>query len=245
MDPNAAAVLASLKKLKAYNISPVIENNMPGFGNNPGCSVVSDARTYEKHFYYCQTLIIGEHIGAHIDAPAHTVPGAATIEKFAPGYFFAPYKLFDTRPLDLKEGDVVTPLMCDELAEKGGISLEPDDVALFCFGWDKYYLPDAKDGPERSFYGLNAPGLSDECCQYLLDKKIKAVGSDSILGTIPRKGDHIVSLNSHDVYFLPHGVPIIEGLINLTKVPAEGIFAAMPLGIKNGSGSPVSAVIFA
>ena len=244
MGKNTDVIIEALKNLKAYNISPVFENNMPGFVSNPGCSIVRDARTYDRHNYYCQTLIIGEHIGAHIDAPAHTVPGAMTIDNFEPGFFFAPYKLLDTRPYELNAGDVVTPDMCDEMAKRGSLEIDPGDVVLFCFGWDKYYLPDAKEGPERNFYGANAPGLSDECCRYLIDKKIKAVGSDSILGTIPRKGDYIVSLNSHDVYFLPNNIPIIEGLINLTEVPSEGLFAAMPLGIRNGSGSPVTPVIF-
>jgi len=244
MTQNVNNLIDAFKNLKAYNISPIVENNMPGFGNNPGCSIVTNSRTYDKHNYYCQTLIMGEHIGAHIDAPAHTVPGAKTIEKFTPGFFFAPYKLFDTRPYGMEAADVVTPEMCDEMAKKGGFEIEPEDIVLFCYGWDKYYLPDEKEGPERNYYGLNAPGLSVECCRYLVDKKIKAVGSDTIFGTIARKGAYVVSLDCHDVYFLPNGIPIIEGLINLTEIPTVGFFTALPLGIKNGSGSPVSAVVF-
>ena len=244
MSQNIDTIVEAIKNLKAYSISPVIENNMPGFVSNPGCSIVHDARVFEKHHYYCQTLIIGEHIGAHIDAPAHTVPGGKTIEKFEPGYFFAPYKLLDTRPYNLEAADIVTPEMCEEMAKNGGIVINPGDIVLFCFGWDKYYLPEAMEGPERNFYGMNGPGLSEDSCKYLVSKKIKAVGSDSILGTIARKGDHTVSLCCHDVYFLPNNIPIIEGLINLTALPAEGFFTALPLGIKNGSGSPVSAVAF-
>jgi len=244
MNQNAKVMLDALKNLKAYNIAPLIENNMPGFVGNPGCSIVKDARTYDKHHYYCQTIIMGEHIGAHIDAPAHTTQGGQTIEKYEPGFFFAPYKLLDTLHYDLKEGEVVTAEMCKEMEKKQGLEINQGDVVLFCYGWDKYYLPDAQEGPERAFYGCNAPGISEDCCEYLLSKKIKAVGSDSMLGTIARKGDHTVSLKCHDFYFLPNNIPIIEGLINLTKIPHEGIFAAMPLGIKNGSGSPVSPVVF-
>ena len=238
-------LMEALQKLTVYPVAPPLENNMPGFGNNPGCSIVHDARTYEKHNYYCQLLIMGEHIGAHVDAPAHTVPGGKTIDQLEPGFFFAPYKLLDTRPYGLQGGDVVTPEMCREMAAASGVDICPGDIVLFCFGWDRYYRPDIKEGPERSFYGLYSPGLSDECCQYLVDKKIRAVGSDSIFGTIPRTADHVVSLNSHDVYFLPNGIPIIEGLIKLTQIPREGYFCALPLGIKQGSGSPISPIVLA
>lgn len=245
MTQNASTIIKAFSELQVYNISPQFESNMPGTPSNPPFWAVHDARTYEMHNYYCQTLIFGEHIGTHIDAPAHTTPGGKTIDDFEAGYFIAPYKLLDCRSYDMKPGDMVTPALIEELTDKAGITIEPGDIVLFCYGWDKYYRPDLPEGPDRTFYGYNSPGLSDESCVYLMDLGVKAVGSDTIQGTIPMVGGKFITLESHDTYLLPHGVAIIEGLMNLGSVPAEGLFVALPLKIKNGSGSPITPIILA
>jgi arylformamidase len=245
MNQNVNAMTDALKNLKVYNISPIFESNMPGSPGNPPFWTVHDARTYDMYNFYCQTLIMGEHIGAHIDAPAHTTRGGKTIDEFEGGYFIAPYKLLDCRVFGMKAGDMVTPDMIKELTKKEGITIEPGDIILFCYGWDKYYRPELPEGPERKFYGLNSPGLSDECCLYLMDLGVKAIGSDTCQGTIPMADGKFVTVESHDSLLLPHGIAIIEGLINLGEIPTEGLFIALPLKIKDGSGSPVTPIVLA
>ena len=245
MNQSLTALTEAMKELKVYNISPKFESNMPGSPQNPPFWAIHDARTYEMHHYYCQTLVMGEHVGTHIDAPAHTVPGGKTIDAFDEGYFITPYKLIDCRPYDMKPGDMVDADRVKEICRKKDIAIGAGDVVLFCFGWDRYYRPDLPEGPEKQFYGKNSPGLTDACCVYLMGLGVKAIGSDTIQGTIPMADGKFVTLESHDSILLPGGVAIIEGLIHLDQIPSEGLFVALPLKIKGGSGSPVSPVVIA
>ena len=44
---------------------------------------------------------------------------------------------------------------------------------------------------------------------------------------------------AHTRYFLPNGLPLIESLANLERLPTRCYFIALPLKIKGGSGSPI------
>jgi kynurenine formamidase len=47
----------------------------------------------------------------------------------------------------------------------------------------------------------------------------------------------------HVSAFLPRGILIVEGLTGLARVPATGLFLALPLKIAEGTGSPVRVVL--
>ncbi|MDR0851268.1 MAG: cyclase family protein [Clostridiales Family XIII bacterium] len=246
MNANVAAAAAALKSLKAYDISPVFETEMPSFWGNPPIWIIDDARTYERDSYYCQVLSIAEHVGAHVDAPAHVKEGGKSIEQYEPGHFIGTYKKYDFSVYNPAAGWEVTMKEIREVEEKAGYKAEEGDIILTCYGWDQYYKPEAT-GPERSFYGMNSPGLSVEVDQYFMNAKIGMIGSDTCQGTIPsvNRVSPVSPPPCHTIYFLPNDILIFEGLTNLTKIPNEGLFVVTPLNIKNGSGSPISPIVFA
>jgi kynurenine formamidase len=246
MEMNYKDISSALHTLKAYDISPKFETEMPSYWGNPPLWIVEDARTFERDGYYCQVITMGEHVGAHIDAPAHTVPDGKTIDAFDPGYFVGNYKKYDFTPYEPKALWEVTKKEIEEVEQTSGFTAEEGDIILLAFGWDKYYLPEAT-GTERSYYSMNSPGLSEEAIIYFLEKRIKLIGSDTCQGTIPSK-DRVSPVSPplcHVKYLLPNGILIAEGLSSLTEIPTEGLFVAAPLRIKNGSGSPVSPIVFA
>jgi kynurenine formamidase len=129
--------------------------------------------------------------------------------------------------------------------EKAGYKAEEGDIILLCFGWDKHYKPDAS-GPARNFYGMNSPGLSEEVDEYFVNAKIHMIGSDTCQGTIPSV-DRVSPKSPppcHTVYFLPNDILIVEGLTKLSAIPNEGLFVVTPMNIKNGSGSPISPIVY-
>ncbi|MDR2487412.1 MAG: cyclase family protein [Clostridiales Family XIII bacterium] len=245
MKPELTAIASALCSLKAYDISPVFETEMPSFWNNPPLWIVRDARSYERDSYYCQVLTMGEHVGAHVDAPAHVVQGGKTIEQYEPGHFIGTYKKYDFTPYVPEAGWEVTMAEIREVEGKAGYRAEKDGIVLLAFGWDRHYRPDAA-GPERSYYGMNSPGLSEEVSRYFMDAGIRLIGSDTCQGTIPSVNR--VSPKSpppcHTEYFLPNDILIVEGLTKLTDIPPEGLFVVTPMKIKNGSGSPISPIVF-
>ena len=69
------------------DLSPVLENDIPRWPTHPPL-VIHPTVTHAHDGYYCQTMFLGEHTGAHVDAPAHQVSAMmeSTIETYPPDY---------------------------------------------------------------------------------------------------------------------------------------------------------------
>jgi kynurenine formamidase len=200
---------------------------------------------YSGNGFYSQVLVIGEHVGSHIDSPLHTVPGGRAIDQFTGDYFIAPYKkyAFD-KFYDLKAGDMMTMEQLKKVEKELGIEPEEGDIILIQFGWHKYYKPDAPTKAERDWYASNSTGLTDEVMEYFASKKIKAIGCDNANfegGLVNGIGQ---TFNGHIKYFHPNDIPIMENFYDMTAAPPEGLFVAIPLPIDKGSGSPVRPLLF-
>jgi len=238
---SSAEVIAGLKKLKVYDISLTLDTNMPNWPGHPSMAIVRDARNFEQNGYFAQTLIMSEHTGSHVDAPAHAVRnmGDATIDTLPADMLIAPYKKYDLISHDYKAGEAVDLATIRAVEKKDGFSLVPGDVVLLQFGWDKYFHPEA-NMTERMWWATNSPGITEEVAQYFSDAKIRAIGSDSLGCDAPYKdGVDLAPSVGHDKYFLPKGIFIMESLGRLRDAPVTGIFLAIPLKIKGGSGSPI------
>ena len=89
------------------------------------------------------------------------------------------------------------------------------------------------------YYALNEPGLSQEACALFAERQIRAIGSDTIACDTPVKDGYEYFSYGHHDSFLPNEIFIMEMLMNLEKLPRRCYFMAIPLKIKNGSGSPI------
>jgi len=232
-----------LKTLDMYDISPVFETNMPGFSTDPPLGIVPDAKNITQNYYFTQILVISEHNGSHVDAPAHMFRGMDSIDKIPCGHLIGPYKKYDLTPFDPQPGQNVTLGQIREAELKDEISLEPGDIVLLQFGWDKYYLPHSQVLFQKDWYAANVPGIDEEVMQYFVEARIKAVGSDAPstdMGYVESKVEH---RPGQQKYFLPNNILTMSGFVGMKAAPAAGLFMAIPLKIKNGSGSPVRAVL--
>ncbi len=228
--------------IEAVDLSPLIETNMSGWPSHPDVGIVSDARTLERDGYFTQSLIISEHSGAHVDAPAHVSAAlaGATIETIPVTHFLGPGKRVDLSGCGLKAGDLLTTDQFEQARRNGGVGdIQPGDFVLLHFGWSPYEHP----REERAYWERNAPGLSGEVCAHLAGCGVRGVGSDTLacdLGIVD--GAVIAGGDGHNTYFLPAGILMYEGLVNLLDAPPEFLFVALPLRIIGGSGSPVRAI---
>lgn len=244
---SAAEVITSLKKLKMYDISLTLDTNMPNWPGHPSMAIVRDARNFDQNGYFAQTLIMSEHTGSHVDAPAHAVRNMpeATIDTLPADMLIAPYKKYDLISYDYKAGDALNLDTVKAVEKRDWFSLESGDVVLLQFGWDKYFHPKA-DMTKRMWWATNSPGITEEVAKYFSDAKIRAIGSDSLGCDAPYKDAvDLAPSVGHDVYFLPKGIFIMESLGRLRDAPTTGIFMAIPLKIKGGSGSPIRPILFA
>ena len=106
------------------------------------------------------------------------------------------------------------------------------------FGWESHYL-DAGG----TWWAANAPGLAEDACAYLVDRGVGLVGSDTATCDTAVRDGIIVSQGGHQRYFLPNGIPIVEGLVGLGAAPARGVFVGAPLKVAGGSGAPLRALL--
>ncbi len=237
-----------LRKLKVYDVSLTLDTNMPNWPGHPSMAIVRDARNFEQNGYFAQTLIMSEHTGTHVDAPAHGVRSMpqATIDTYPGDMLMAPYKKYDLISYDFKAGEAVDLPTIKAVEQKQDLHIEPGDIILLQFGWDKYYRPESTNIEERTWWATNSPGLAEEVCKYFADSHIRAIGADSLGCDAPLlKGVELKESVGHEKYFLPNHIFIMEGLGRLQEAPAMGIFIAIPLKIKGGSGSPIRPILLA
>jgi kynurenine formamidase len=179
-------------------------------------------------------ILMHEHNGTHMDAPAHYIRGGPDpsrhfLQSVPPAHLIGRACCLDVSqsPLSLLPIKAVH----DWEAVNGPIHI--DDIVIFNFGWHRKWKL-GKDGAE---FVRSWPGLSAETAQFLLDRRVRAVGTDCL--SIDASGS--TEIPAHD-RFLRNGVLIIENLASLDGLPSRFFFFAAPLRIKDGSGSPIRAL---
>src|SRR5690242_12110284 len=92
---NANLLLKCMSEMEKYDISPILETNMPGWHSHPSLGIINNHRNYEQNGYYAQTLVISEHTGAHVDAPIHCHEHMASIDEVPIDSMIGPFKKYD------------------------------------------------------------------------------------------------------------------------------------------------------
>lgn len=178
-------------------------------------------------------LLINEHNGTHVDAPAHFIkegPAHIWINQMPIKSFFGVCITLDMSFLGKRESLSKEQIVNWET--KNG-KIQKDNIVLINFGWAKYW----KNRPNDKDYVQNWPGVGRCAAEYLLEKEIKMVGVDTlavdVYGSIENPAHHTL---------LGNKILVVENLNNLDKMPKHGYFMALPLPIKDGSASPIRAI---
>lgn len=157
------------------------------------------------------------HVGTHIDAPLHFVPGGTDVAGLG------------------------TPLLPMLLVTATGGEIGPDVIAgdvcgravLFNTAWTRT--------PDRADYYQGYPVLTLEAAEWLVEHGAALVGLDT------PSADHVCIEGGFPIHktLLGAGIPIVEGLTGLDRLHGceESLwFGAFPLPIADIEGSPVRAV---
>lgn len=202
--------------------------------------------------YQTRWLMLDEHTGTHVDAPAHFIPepgsglanaapiGTRTAEQIPLEQLMGPAVVVDVTGLDPAEpgtSPVITPevLLAHE-ADHGQV--QPGDVVLLRTGWDRHYLPGAAGSAychdvitTRVSPGWPAPDRP--LMQLLIDRGVRCVGTDGTSMGLAQDGApvHLLGLGA--------GVAFVEALGNLGALPNRGAhFIFAPLRVAHGTGAP-------
>jgi kynurenine formamidase len=177
------------------------------------------------------------HGFTHVDAPAHFIKGAPTIDQL---------------PIDAYCGEAavvnLTRVGAEQAIEPEDLEgrarhLRPGDIALLRTDWGR------KEDWQSMAFWEKAPYLTEAACRWLVDHRVKAVGmdfpGDYILRNevVDRRRHARPEENTTHQYLLAAGVGLVEYLTNLDAVTKDRVrFYALPLKIAGSDGSPVRAV---
>ncbi len=194
----------------------------PGMPVYPGTDPPSMecANTFERDGFLEHRLGMHTHTGTHIDAPAHILPGGATLDTYSVERFLGPAFLIDAAGGPPGIG-ALRPYE-DEIRKS--------DFLIMRTGWSGRW------GSEEYFRGF--PVLGADTAEWLCGLGLKGFGVDAI------------SVDDIDATALPvhhalleSGILIVENLANLGSIPGPRfMFACLPLNLAGADGAPARAV---
>ena len=193
----------------------------------------SQLQTHESHARSNQRLCLATHIGTHVDAPYHFVPGATTVEDMPLDRYMGPAILLDLRAV----ARGLEPLTIEQIQAAGGVpEALGGRIAVLFTAWAE----NESGGPQ--FYG-HGPYLSTEGAAYLAENEVNAVAVDFPIDKHPPTPQSTIYDFPVHRLLLGRGIPLIENLINLHMLVGEEFeLWALPLKLKGGDGAATRAV---
>ena len=206
--------------IKTIDLSHIISEEMQVF---PGTDkpVVKKVFSIEKDGFMESYLTLSTHTGTHIDAPAHLIYDASTIDHFKADTFYGKALKIDCR----KQSTITS----DHIKKSLNNNLIPDFIILFT-GFDTWWSTE-------KYFG-KFPVLDLRAAEHIATLPLKGIGIDAL--SFDPFNDH--ELKNH-LILLRKNLILIENLCNLAELPDnEFKFSCYPLNIKGADGSPVRAV---
>jgi arylformamidase len=203
---------------KIHDVTVPLVAGLAVFPGDPPLTIESIQRAGEGS-YGLARLGLTTHTGTHVDAPAHFVPGGATV---------------DVLPLEILMGKTrVVEILARERVERAdleALDLRDDLRVLLKTRMSGQLL--------RGGYQEDHLYLSEDGALYLAQAGLKLVGFDYL--SIDRFSHS--SFPAHQA-LLGAGVIVVEGL-DLSEVePGEYDMACLPLRVGGGDGAPARVVL--
>ncbi|AFZ72639.1 cyclase family protein [Natronobacterium gregoryi] len=209
------------------DLSQPIESGMQTYPGDPAVEI-SAVTTVPDDGAAVSELRCSSHAGTHIDAPSHTEPDGDSLTDRDVGEY-----VFDARFVDLTPCDPREAIEPTELPDT--IELESTDLLVVRTGYDDHWNTDAY---------LDHPYLTPAAARTLRDADC-GVATDTLspdpTPTERASADEPDGIPAHRE-LLGTGLPILENLTNLERLPERFTLYAFPLPVNDGDASPVRAV---
>lgn len=217
------------------DLSHTLEEGMPAWSTHAryGHTVYESYEFGDVACHY--RLTMSEHTGTHMDAPLHFISSGSA------------HVAMDQVPLNQVFGRAAK-IDASHLPKRGLLSkqdvtqweqtngeLKQGDIVLIRFGWETLWGL----RPNDQQFMRDWPGVGKDAAEYFVSKGVQVVGTDAL--AIDAFGNET---NEAHYTLLGNQVLIVENLCNLDKLTPFSLFFALPLKVKEGSGSPVRAIAF-
>jgi arylformamidase len=210
-----------------YDGMPNLGGNSVSFGSILNFEVtrsMSDGRLAQEF----KLMVMPEHCGTHFDAPSHFDETGQSTAEYPLARLVLPGHLLD---LTHKErGEEITIADLEQAEQRSGSQIGAGTATIVWTGADAYW---GQDG-----YSSNRPYIPVATAKWLLERDVTLVATDLIGIDDPSEW----WWPTHEVW-LKAGVPMVQQLRNLGALAGKDfMFAALPLKMRAGTGSPVRAV---
>ena len=207
--------------VETYDISVGLGEESPVYPGDVPYSKETTSTIAAGANYNLSAIRLSAHSGTHIDAPAHYIEGAKTLDMYPLERF-----ILTAHVIFIEDDESIESDMLKHADIKAG------EAVLFKTHNSVSGLYKSDTFSERFVY------LSKEAAKLCVDLGISLVGIDYI--SIERYGDDDAPVHH---MLLKNDVLILEG-INLNKVPSgRYMLAALPLKIKNLEAAPARAIL--
>jgi arylformamidase len=208
--------------MRVIDLTHTISSKMPVYpGTEP--PDIQKANTLAKDGFAELKISMYTHTGTHMDAPAHMLEDAPTLDSFAASRFIGTALILDFSNPSKKSIEV------DDLKQYEE-KIRRVDFVLFKTGWSSYW-------GQEEYFG-DYPCLTPPAGEYLAGFSLKGVGIDAI----SMDAMDTTSFEVHKI-LLSKDILLIENLTNLESVSKDVfLLSILPLKIQNADGSPVRAV---
>ena len=179
-----------------------------------------------------------EHIGTHLDAPVHFVAAGTTVDQIPAERLVVAAHVIDVRAQCEENRDFTLEVDAVDVYEHTFGRIGQGSAVLMATGWDE------RLGDRERYYGgptvpeHHFPGFGRSAAEALVDRGIVGLGTDAASIDAGDSRDFVV----HSLT-MAAGLWHLEGLINLTSLPATGalLFVGV-LPIDSGSGAPARVI---
>ncbi len=208
--------------MKIHDISIPLSEEMSIYPGDSEFKIERSSKVAEEKTVNISKITLGTHSGTHIDPPLHFYNDSNSVDKIPMDQLVGKAEVLDLSSLKtmITKGDLKK--FENEINRNKIILLKTKNSKL----WD------------RREFQKDYVYLSEDASQFLVKKKVKAVGIDYLS---IEKFRSKTSPTHH--LLLKNRITIIEGL-NLTGIlPGEYFLVCLPLKIKDGDGAPARAIL--
>ncbi|HEX3689519.1 MAG TPA: cyclase family protein [Solirubrobacteraceae bacterium] len=203
--------------MQIVDLTHPFADGMPVFPGLPEPSFRPIASVPEDGYAMTELHLLN-HIGTHVDAPAHQIAGGDTLDDI-------PLERLVTHALTIDVSERPPgPIPLSEL-ESQLHHLHPGDILFLCSDNARHW------GTEAYWTGWSYPDI--ECAGALVECGISAIGFDG------PSADPVDS-TTFDLHrlWLSSGQMIIENVANLTELPARCQVVVAPIKLTGSNGAP-------
>lgn len=220
----------AMKAAEIVDLSYTLEPGMPVWPTHARFGAIVYETYDDGDISMHRQLSFGEHSGTHLDAPRHFFKEGKSIEEVDVRSVIGRGVMIDAG--FLKPCEAYTLGMLQEFEAQNG-EIKEGDIILLHFGWEERYGL----GKAAQEFLKDWPGLGGGAAQYLLDKKVSCVGTDAL--ALDPFGSE--TYPCHNI-LLGAGIPILENLTNLHKLPVFSYVIGLANKVKDGSGTPIRVI---